>query len=280
MHSGEGIAGEVIRTGKSINVQDTREDDRFIPIDGVTYLRSLLVAPVQSGERQLGTISISSTIPRAFSDEDEHLLAMIGVQAALAIESARLYTATRRRLAESNTLFYISNLIIESAVPDVEAILHQVVDQLWSDFGYYHVHVYLIDQESGALIASQGSGTIGAQLKEEGYKFTSEEGIVGYAASVGEAFMTNDVTDVLFFMPNQLLPNISAEFAAPLRVRGQILGVLDVLHQPPQTFDTDDFRFLTTVADQIAVVLDKALLYNQLQEALEKEQSTRTAVYV
>ena len=67
----------------------------------------------------------------------------------------------------------------------------------------------------------------------------------------------------------------SAELAAPLRARDQILGVLDVLHQPPNTFDADDFRFLTTVADQFAVVLDKALLYNQLQTALDKEQSTR-----
>jgi two-component system NtrC family sensor kinase len=51
--------------------------------------------------------------------------------------------------------------------------------------------------------------------------------------------------------------------------------VLDVLHQAPNSFDDDDFRFLTNVADQIAVVLDKAILYNQLEEALEKEQRTR-----
>ncbi len=276
MQAGQGIAGQVIDTGLSINVRDTQQDQRFIPIDGATYLRSLLVVPITGSTTILGTISTSSTKPEAFTNEDEYLLSMIGVQASIALHNARLYAATHRRLAESNTLFYISNLIADSAELDVETILLQVVDQLWLDFGYYHVHVYLIDQVSGALIANQGSSTIGKQLKEEGYQFTSEEGIVGYAASVGEAFMTNNVAEVLFFMPNPLLPHTSAEFAAPLRVRGQILGVLDVLHQPPKTFDADDFRFLTTVADQIAVVLDKALLYNQLQEALEKEQSTRS----
>ncbi len=276
MKSGQGIAGQVIDTGASINVRDTQGDQRFIPIDGASYLRSLLVVPIRRGTTILGTISTSSTKPGAFTDEDENLLSIIGVQASIALQNARLYADTQRRLAESNTLFYISNLIIESDVPDIEAILRQVVDQLLLDFGYYHVHVYLIDQESGALIANQGSGTIGRQLKDEGYRFTSEEGIVGYAASVGEAFMTNNIADVLFYVPNPLLPHTSAEFAAPLQVRGQILGVLDVLHQPPNAFDADDFRFLTTVADQIAVVLDKALLYNQLQEALDKEQSTRT----
>jgi signal transduction histidine kinase len=172
-------------------------------------------------------------------------------------------------------LYFISNRIVDSAEPEVEAILHQVVDQLWHDFGYYHVHIYLIEQGSGALIANQGSGPIGAQLKAEGYQFTSEEGIVGYVATLGEAFMTNDVDDVLFFRSNPLLPDTSAELAAPLQARDQILGVLDVLHQPPNRFDEEDFRFLTTVADQIAVVLDKAMLYTQLQEALQKEQHTR-----
>ncbi|MFC1996352.1 GAF domain-containing protein [Chloroflexota bacterium] len=440
MQDGQGIAGEVIKTGISINVKETEDDPRFIPIAGASYLRSLLVVPVQSGGRRLGTISVSSKIPRTFTDDDERLLTMVGVQAALAIskaklldaeqnrrqeaetlrdisaaltatleidqvlerillrleeainydsasvlllegdvltmvagrgfdgfnidvgqklpansdlfqeiykslqpiviqdvqedrrwdalsenvpvrswigipliiqeeligyltidnwkpniytghelrlaqafgnqasialQNARLYAATTRRLAESNTLFYISNLIVDSAEPDVEAILHKVVDQLWRDFGYYHVHVYLIDQESGALIANQGSGPIGSKLKEEEYQFTSEEGIVGYAASVGEAFMTNNVNDVLFYRSHPLLPDIIAELAAPLRTRNQILGVLDILHQSPNTFDNDDFRFLTTVADQLAVILDKAMLYKQLQDALHKEQRTR-----
>jgi signal transduction histidine kinase len=275
MQDGQGIAGEVIKTGFSINVRDTKDDPRFIPMEGATYLRSLLVVPIQSGDRGVGTISVSSTIPRTFTDEDERLLAMVGVQASIALQNARLYATTRRRLAESNILFYISNLIVDLAEPGVEAILHQVVDQLWQAFDFYHVHVYLIDQESGSLIANQGSGNIGAQLKEEGFQFTPEEGFVGYAASVGEAFLTNNVNDVLFYQSNPLLPDTSAELAAPLRVRDQILGVLDILHQPPNTFDDDDFRFLNTVADQIAVVLDKAMLYTQLQEALQKEQSTR-----
>ena len=275
MQNGQGIAGEVIKTGVSINVRDTHDDPRFIPFEGATYLRSLLVVPIQSSGRRVGTISVSSKIPRTFTDEDERLLAMIGVQASIALQNARLYTATRRGLAESNMLFFINNLIVGSAVPDVAAILIQVCDQLWQNFGYYHVHIYLIDQESELLIANQGSGKMGRQIKEQGFQFSMGEGIVGYAARHGEVFVTNDVHDVPFYHPNPLLPNTVAELAAPLRVRDQILGVLDVLQQAPNSFDNDDFRFLTNVADQIAVVLDKAMLYNQLEEALEKEQRTR-----
>ena len=275
MQANQGIAGQVIESGESINVRDTETDDRFVPIDGAYYLKSLLVVPVQSSGQRLGTISVSSEVKSAFSDEDEHLLTMLGVQAALAIESARLYTDTRRRLSETNALYFISNLIVQSPELEVEDILHQVVDLLWQDFGYYHVHVYLIDQGSGALIANQGSGTIGQRLKEMGYQFTPEEGIVGYAATIGEPFMVNDVTGTPFYIDNPLLPETKAELAAPLKARDQILGVLDIQHEARNSFDEEDFRFLVAVADQLAVVLDKALLYKELEAALTKEKNTR-----
>jgi two-component system NtrC family sensor kinase len=258
-----------------IVLENTRGNPDWIEIEGIEQILGWMGIPLMSGDKVIGFLTIDSQSPGAYNQADTALAQAFANQAAVALQNARLYESTRRRLAESDTLFYISNLIVDSAEPDVESILNMVVNQLWQNFGYYHVHVYLIDQESNALIANQGSGPIGTQLKDEGYQFTSEEGIVGYAASVGEAFMTNDVHDVLFFKPHPLLPDVSAELAAPLRVRDQILGVLDVQHQPPNIFDEDDFRFLTTLADQIAVVLDKAMLYTQLQEALEKEQRVR-----
>jgi len=258
-----------------IVIEDVQKTTEWVVIEGAEKIRCWMGIPLMTGDEVIGFLTVDSYTPGNYSQMDADLAQAFANQAAVAVQNARLYATTRRRLSETDTLFYISNLIVDSAEPDVESILHMVVNQLWQNFGYYHVHVYLIDQESGTLIASQGSGPIGAQLIEEGYQFTLEEGIVGYAASVGEAFMTNDVTDVLFFKPHPLLPDVSAELAAPLRVRNEILGVLDVQHHPPYSFDDADFRFLTTLADQIAVVLDKAMLYTQLQEALQKEQRVR-----
>ena len=275
MKSGRGIAGQVIASGKTINVPDTLQDERFIPIDGSDYLRALLVVPIQSGERRLGTISMSSKTPNAFTAEDEYLLTVIGVQAALAIERARLFTEIRRRLAETDTLYFISNLIVQSPELDVDSILYEVVDRLQREFGYYHVHIYLIDQKSRQLIAHQGSGAVGEALKDEGYQLSPEEGIVGYAAAIGETFFSNAVDEAPFYKPNPLLPDTGAELAAPLKAQDQLLGVLDVHHRRPHTFTEDDTRFLSAVAEQLAVVLDKAMLYHQLQTALRKEKSTR-----
>jgi signal transduction histidine kinase len=63
--------------------------------------------------------------------------------------------------------------------------------------------------------------------------------------------------------------------ATPLRARGKLLGVLDIHHRSPNEFNPDDLRLIRTVADQLAGVIDKATLYAELQDALQKEQSIR-----
>jgi signal transduction histidine kinase len=265
---------EIREKRAAIIVEDVLEEPSWVHIEDLETIRGWMGIPLIAQEEVIGFLTIDNHQPGAYKPADAELAQAFANQAAIALYNAQLYAATRRRLAESNALFYISNLIVASPEQDVETILYQVVDLLWREFGYYHAHVYLI-AESGALIANQGSGPIGAELKEKGYQFAPDEGIVGYAATIGEAFMTNDVADVHFFMDHPLLSETSAELAAPLKAREQILGVLDIQHRPPNTFDDADFRFLTAVADQLAMVLDKAQIYNELQAALVKEQRTR-----
>jgi signal transduction histidine kinase len=125
MRPGEGIAGQVIADGAVINVRDIQTEPRYLRLGRATHLRSLLVAPVQSGDRRLGTISVQSAAPNAFSSDDERLLAMLGVHAGLAIENARLYEdlekalqyekAARARLVQSEKLAAMGRLVASVA---------------------------------------------------------------------------------------------------------------------------------------------------------------------
>jgi PAS domain S-box-containing protein len=95
---GEGIAQRVIATGETINIPDVQKDPDRLPIDQTIQARSLLVSLVESRQRRLGTISVQCAMPDAFSSEDERLLKILGIQAGVAIDSARLYAAQRQAL--------------------------------------------------------------------------------------------------------------------------------------------------------------------------------------
>lgn len=96
MPPNQGIAGHVVIEGHLINVSDVLEDDRASEFARSVGVRSLLVAPIQSRSRVIGTISSVSRQPQTFNAEDEHLMTILASQAAMAIENAQLFDSHRR----------------------------------------------------------------------------------------------------------------------------------------------------------------------------------------
>lgn len=125
---GEGIAGIALEKGQTINVADVLNDPRYVPLKGDDHhqpLRSLLVAPVKTGDRSLGTLSVQSPTPGVFTANDERLLTTLGAQAAVAIEKARLYAdleaslqhekAARIQLVQSEKLAALGRIVASVA---------------------------------------------------------------------------------------------------------------------------------------------------------------------
>jgi signal transduction histidine kinase len=274
MRPGEGIAGQVISTGEVIAVADTRKDDRFLNQAVPVKFRSLIVAPIQSNERRVGTISVQSKRPNAFTPDESRLLGALGTEAAIAIENADLLETTRQNLKEINALYHISQGLAVSL--DTDQLIKDVADLLQQNFGYYHVQIFIVDPESGDLVARHGSGQIGDQLREQAYHMAVGSGIVGHVAHTGKPFVTNDVDNVIFFIRNRLLPDTQSELTVPIKVENQVMGVLDIQQVPPDRLTPRHLQLMTAIADQLAVALQKAKLYTELQASLHQEKTTRS----
>jgi PAS domain S-box-containing protein len=270
----EGVAGLVLVSGEVINIADVRTDSRFLLQGTPPAYRSLMVAPVQSGQRKLGTISVQSSLVGAFTEEDSRLLSALGTQAAIALENAHLLESTQTALKEANALYRINQGLVVSLDP--QELLEDVVELLQKNFGYYHVQIYVVDPETEDFIMRAGSGEIGRQLKEQGYRLRAGEGIVGYTAETDEPFFTNDVDEIFTFVRNPLLPDTKSELAVPVKVDGQILGLLDIHQIPPRILTQHDIQLVSAVAGQLAVALQKANLYSDLQASLLMEKNIRS----
>lgn len=274
MRFGEGVAGQVIREGITINIGDIQTHPDFIRGNSLPAFRSLLVAPVQSGSQQIGTISVQSARANAFSQKDAELLNALGIQAAIAIENSNLFENTQQRLKEVGALYRTSRGLAASL--DTDELIKEVVKLLHQNFGYYHVQIYLIEPESRNLVIHHGSGYIGNELVQQGHYLPSGEGIAGHVAETGEPFITNNVDSVVFFKRSPLLPETQSEIAVPIKIENQVVGILDIQQTPPNRLTESDLQLMVAVADQLTVVLQKANLYNNLQTALQQEQTVRS----
>lgn len=273
MQLGNGVAGQVLRDGVTANIGDVHTDPRFLHTNMQPTYRSLLVAPVQTASKRLGTISVESEKSHAFSTHEVDLLRALGNQAAIAIENTRLFESTQQALKEVNALYRINQGLAASLDPD--QLIQDVVLMLKQNFGYYYVQIYLLDPLNGELAFQRGSDEVGTKLFEQGFRLPRGKGIIGYVAETAIPFVTNNVNDVVFFYRNPLLPNTQSELAVPIKVEGKVAGVLDIQHEPPQRLTDEDLQLMIAVADQLAVALQKANLYADLQKALQQEQSTR-----
>ena len=268
----EGVAGLVIVNGETINIADVGTDPRFLPTNPMPTYRSLMVAPLQSGERKLGTISVQSSLTNAFTKAESQLLSALGIQASIAIENANLLERTKESLKESNVLYHINQGLAASSF-DPDQLMDMVVDVLYNNFNYYHIHIYLIDPQSGDLVSRHGRGEAAQEFIKMSTRLPVATGIIGHVAETRQAFITNNVNDVIFYASHPLLPETKSELAVPILINGETLGVLNV--EDRSNLPPHHLSMMTTIADQLAVALQKANLYSELQTSLQQEKAIR-----
>jgi len=160
-----------------------------------------------------------------------------------------------------------------AAIHDLGNLLQETARLISDRFGFYHAGIFLLDAsgEWATLQAASSAGGLRMLARRHRLK-VGEVGIVGYVTGRGEPRVALDVgTDAVFF-DNPDLPETRSEMALPLRARGEIIGALDVQSTQPAAFSEDSIAVLQILADQLALAISNARLFQQAQESLEAER--------
>jgi transcriptional regulator with GAF, ATPase, and Fis domain len=112
-------------------------------------------------------------------------------------------------------------------------------------------------------------------MLERGHKLrVGETGIVGFVVGEGLPRITLNVGDDAQYFRNPLLPETRSEMALPLKAGGQVIGALDVQSRLSGAFTQEDIDVLQTMADQVAIAIEKAHLLDQLQHSVRELEFT------
>jgi GAF domain-containing protein len=160
-----------------------------------------------------------------------------------------------------------------ASVLDVQALLSRVVTLISEQFGYYHAGIFLLDPSREWAVLQAASSKGGRRMLARGHRLrVGLQGIVGYVTGRNEPHIALDVGEDAVFFDNPDLPDTRSEMALPLRARGEVIGALDVQSITPAAFAEEDVAVLQTLADQVAVAISNARLFQQAQESLEAER--------
>ena len=236
--------------------------------------RSWIGAPIQAHGNIIAVLSLHKVEPNFYQTSHVDRLMAFASQASLTLQNAQLFDATQQRLREVNLMFRVSQKFAESL--DINIILQHVINLLQDQFAFYYVQVLLLDKTGENLVIRHGSHTFDPMLKSEYQTVKVGVGIPGRVASTNQYFISNNISEESNFIPNPVLPLTKAELAVPLRSGENLLGVLDIHHQAPHQFTEHDIQLINAIAEQLTLAMEKAILYDNLQSTLAKEQTARS----
>ncbi len=185
-------------------------------------------------------------------------------------------------------LLDITNKISRSL--NVEEVLAQVMDTLDSLLPYDAAGIYIIKRT-----APHGDGprAVAAEPAAPDIVFHAEavrgydigemmelnlklgEGLIGYVAQKGDAIIVPDVrADPRYYNARR---ETRSEMIAPIISNDEVIGVFDLESDDLNAYTEDDRQILLLLASQVAIIVEKAMLHEQLVEKKRLEAQLEVA---
>jgi signal transduction histidine kinase/ActR/RegA family two-component response regulator len=262
----DGIVGEIITNKMPVLVHDYEHHARRWKELDSYHLKEVVGVPLNVREMIIGAMVIGTSDPhRRFQQKDIDLLFNFANQAAIAIGNAKLYEDSLEKIKQLTTLYEVGKTL--SSTLDLDELLKKALEFLRDRFGYQLCVFLLLDQEKKELYIKQIIGRDLEDVKEERFR-VGVDGIVGWVAKQGEFLYVPDVSKDSRYIVE--LPSVRSEAAFPLRIRDQVIGVLDIESEKLSGFDEEDLKVISSLASQIGIFIENAQLFYQLKQTLKE----------
>jgi HD-GYP domain-containing protein (c-di-GMP phosphodiesterase class II) len=197
---------------------------------------------------------------RAFTPQDVRVLTLFANQAAIAIENSRLLEFEKRRRQEAAAILEVGRDI--SASLQLNVVLERIATHARNLLSADTSAVYLAEPSSPLLQAIAACGPDADEIKQDPLQIG--EGILGNIAQQREGEIVNDSVNDPRGITIQGTEDIPAEhlMGVPILSRERLSGLIAVWREGEgNEFTSEDLEFLTSLAQQVAIAIENARLF-------------------
>lgn len=254
-------------TSEPLIIEDCNNDPRFEKWGGTNNVRGWMGVPMISRGQVIGYITLDSYTPNVFTQNDAVAAQTFAHQAATSLENSRLFTETKQRLNELETVSRVSFAL--RAAHDAKEMIPILMDEIKASAGTDSAAIWLYEIEHNELKSEATTGWFNNLPKSN---FKANEGIIGTVYSSGTAYVTTNVNNdpnANFFGEN------GSGIAVPIRTANETIGVLAVALNAPHKVKSHQTRLVSTLAEIAGNAIYRSSLYERSEEQIQRLTTLR-----
>jgi signal transduction histidine kinase len=280
--TGDGLLGEMLRSGKSIRLDDIRQHPSSVGFPkGHPQMTSFLGVPIAAYGRPIGQLYLTDKQDASgFSLEDQRLIEMLTSHAAAAIENARLYQKVlenENELGERNEelglMFSLATAVSSSM--DLDLLLEVMLGRVMSLFHASAGEIFLLQESEGIYQKAIHLGD-SPEAFWEIERFKMGQGFIGQVAQTGTPRWTSHLSEEVDFLRKTVVDEgFETLVCAPLMAPGKVTGVLSLAFKHNRQIEDSEIGLLAAVGAGVGVAVENARLYRQARRVAVLEERER-----
>ena len=277
----ESPGGWVWQHQQPLVVSDVEKDIRFprvIDIIRQQGVKSFCVVPLTTAQRRLGALGFGSLQQAAYDDADLEFLQQVAKQVAVAVDNTLNYQSVQgyqqdlaRERDRLRLLLEVNNAVVSRL--DLRDVFAATTASLRRVMPHELASLYLYDPDNEVFRRHALDSPSGKGLLKEGLVGPIDSTPAGPAFRTGKPvlFDEDDLKRLQSDIARLLLAEgVKSGCCVPLKSHNRLLGTLNIASLRPGAFSQDDVDLLIQVANQIAIAVENALAFHEIEDLKNK----------
>lgn len=271
---GEGVAGRVAQLKQPLLINNYPEwEDRIQQLDTLIPAATILGVPMTWRGELTGVIEVFHIDrQRTFTSQDIELLSLLGNQASIAVENARLLEAERTGRQRAEILRQAAIALADSL--DLTQVLESILTQLEQVVSYESAAVYLFEDEKLRGVAARSFSNRGDVVAKE---FPATDELFQELFLAGKSIFLDDASQDPRFHNLTGVNDIRGWMGIPLVAHGKMIGYLTCNHREAGVYRASDALLAEAFAYQAATAIENARLYEAQEQRTAELEAVRQA---
>ncbi len=271
----DGLEGWVLRHNQAVALPNTMNDSRWFRASYLPEQEHCIVALPITLERveAKGVYLIEHKQPGYFTQSDIPLLEAVVTQIGMAIENAILFKNQSERSVQLSLINEVSQAA--TSILNLDVMLTTVVQAIRRSFAVYSVSIHLYNPTTQLVELRARAPLDHHDLLPQEKLVTHQlrQGLIGWSVATNKTILTNDVTQDPRYIFNSNSKEVRSELCVPITLSVKTIGVLNLQSTHLEAFDKYHVSAMETLADQLAIAIENARLYDKINQHVKELKS-------